>query len=180
MIELKKPLVGENVYLAPGAIVCGDVTLKEEVSVWFHAVIRAEGGSITVGRGSNIQDGCVVHVDKGGTVMIGEQVTVGHNAVVHGCCVGDNTLIGMGAIVMNDAVIGKNCIVAAGALVTERTVVPDNSLVMGSPARVKRTLTPEEIRNNRYNAKHYVEEAAMYAEYDKFSGDGNHETNTDY
>lgn len=172
MTELKKPVVGEHVYLAPGAIVRGDVTLQEEVSVWFHAVIRAEEGSITIGRGSNIQDGCVVHVDKGGTVRVGEQVTVGHNAVVHGCSVGDNTLIGMGAIIMNDAVIGKDCIVAAGALVTERTVIPDNSLVMGSPARVKRALTPEEIRSNSFNARHYVEEAAMYAEYDKRNGDG--------
>lgn len=166
MIELKNPLIEEDVYIAPGAVVRGDVTLQEKVSVWFHAVIRAEEGIITIGRGSNVQDGCVVHVDKGGAVVIGEQVTIGHNAVVHGCSVGDNTLIGMGAIVMNDAVIGKNCIVAAGALVTERTVIPDNSLVMGSPAKIKRVLTPEEVENNRYNARHYVKEAAMYAEYD--------------
>lgn len=164
MITLKKPVIEKTVYIAPGAIVCGDVTLQEDVSVWFHAVVRAEEGSITVGRGSNIQDGCVVHVDKGGAVVIGEDVTIGHNAVIHGCIVGDNTLVGMGAIIMNDAVIGKNCIVGAGALVTERTVIPDNSLVMGSPAKIKRAVTPEEIKSNSYNAGHYVKEAAMYSE----------------
>lgn len=164
MITLKEPVIDKTVYIAPGAIVCGDVTLQEDVSVWFHAVIRAEEGAITVGRGSNIQDGCVVHVDKGGAVAIGEDVTIGHNAVIHGCTVGDNTLVGMGAIIMNDAVIGKNCIVAAGALVTERTVIPDNSLVMGSPAKIKRAVTPEEIKRNSYNAGHYVKEAAVYAE----------------
>lgn len=163
MEEWKEPVRKDRVYVAPGAVVCGGVTLEEDVSVWFHAVIRAEEGTITVGRGSNVQDGCVVHVDKGGAVTIGEQVTIGHNAVIHGCAVGDNTLVGMGAIIMNDAVIGKNCIVAAGALVTERTVIPDNSLVMGSPARIRRSLTPEEVESNRQNARHYIEEAAMYA-----------------
>lgn len=160
---LKEPVMGENVFIAQGAVVCGNVTLQEEVNIWFHAVIRAEEGEITVGRGSNVQDGCVVHVDKGGAVSIGEGVTVGHNAVIHGCTVGDNSLIGMGAVIMNDAVIGRNCIVAAGALVTERTVIPDNSLVMGSPAKIKRAIAPEEIESNRRNAKHYIKEAALYA-----------------
>ncbi len=165
----KDPVIGKGVYLAPGAIVCGNVTLQEEVSVWFHAVIRAEEGEIIVGSGSNVQDGCVIHVDKGGSVVIGKGVTIGHNAVVHGCTIGENTLIGMGAIIMNQAVIGKNCLVAAGALVTERTVIPDHSLVLGSPARVKRALTPEEIENNRYNAGLYVQEAAVYAQNNKFT-----------
>lgn len=161
---LKKPQIAEGVYIAPGAVVCGDVVLQEEASVWFHAVLRAEEGTIEIGKGSNIQDGCVVHVDKGADVSVGAHVTVGHNAVLHGCTVGDHTLVGMGAVIMNHAVIGRNCIVAAGALVTEHTVIPDHSLVMGSPARVRRTLTAEEVENNRKNAAHYVREAAVYAE----------------
>lgn len=163
MTKWKEPLIKDNVFIAQGAVVCGNVTLHEEVSVWFHAVIRAEEGEISVGRGSNVQDGCVVHVDKGGVVAIGEGVTIGHNAVIHGCKVGDNSLIGMGAVIMNDAVVGKNCIVAAGALVTERTVIPDNSLVMGSPAKIKRAIAPQEIESNRCNAEHYIKEAAFYA-----------------
>lgn len=163
MMVLKEPVIKENVFIAREAVVCGNVMLQEEVNVWFHAVIRAEEGEISIGRGSNVQDGCVVHVDKGGAVVIGEGVTIGHNAVIHGCTVGDNSLIGMGAVIMNDAVIGKNCIVAAGALVTERTVIPDNSLVMGSPAKIKRAIAPEEIESNRCNAEHYVREAALYA-----------------
>lgn len=157
---LKNPVIERNVYIAPGAVVRGDITLHENVSVWFHAVIRAEEGTVVIGNGSNVQDGCVIHVDKGADVTIGQHVTIGHNAIVHGCTVGDNTIVGMGAIVMNHAVVGKNCIVAAGALVTEHTVIPDNSLVMGSPARVKRMLTQEEIEHNRYNAEHYVNAAA--------------------
>lgn len=165
MKMIKKPTIKENVFVAPGAVVYGDVTLHEGVNVWFHAVIRAEEGKIVVGEGSNVQDGCVIHVDKGTEVNIGTDVTIGHNAIVHGCTVGDNTIVGMGAIVMNHAVIGKNCLVAAGALVTEHTVIPDNSLVMGSPARIKRALTPEEIAHNRYNAEHYVKEAVAVQEF---------------
>ena len=164
MDMIKTPVIDENVYIAPGAVVCGDVTLKEDVSVWFHAVIRAEAGSVVIGNSTNIQDGCVIHVDQGADVTIGNYVTIGHNATVHGCAVGDNTLIGMGAIIMNNAVIGKNCIIAAGALVTQNTVIPDNSLVMGSPAKIKRNVTPAEISHNRENADHYVAEAAIYAQ----------------
>jgi Carbonic anhydrases/acetyltransferases, isoleucine patch superfamily len=164
MDMIKTPVIAENVYIAPGAIVRGDVTLKEDVSIWFHAVIRAEAGSVIIGSGTNIQDGCVIHVDQGADVTIGNHVTIGHNATVHGCAVGDNTLIGMGAILMNHAVIGKNCIIAAGALVTQNTVIPDNSLVMGNPARIKRNITAEEISHNRENAAHYVAEAAIYAQ----------------
>lgn len=160
MKMIEKPTIEADVFIAPGAVVYGNVTLRERVSVWFHAVIRAEEGTVVIGQGSNVQDGCVIHVDKGTDVVVGADVTIGHNAIVHGCRVGDNTIIGMGAIVMNHAVIGKNCIVAAGALVTEHTVIPDNSLVMGSPARIKRVLTPEEVAHNRYNAAHYVKEAA--------------------
>ena len=130
MQTLKKPVLAKNVFLASGSIVRGDVTLMEDVNVWFHAVIRAEAGSVVIGSGTNIQDGCVIHVDQGADVAIGSQTTIGHNATIHGCTIGNNTLIGMGAIIMNHAVIGDNCIVAAGALVPQNTVVPDNSLVM--------------------------------------------------
>lgn len=164
MQMLKNPNIAENVFLAPGAVVSGDVTLGEDVNVWFHAVIRAESGSVSIGGGTNVQDGCVIHVDQGADVSIGNQVTIGHNATIHGCTIGDNTLVGMGAIIMNHAVIGKNCIVAAGALVTQNTVIPDNSLVVGNPARRKRAVTEEEISHNQQNAALYVAEAAVYAQ----------------
>ncbi len=166
MNTLKHPVLADNVYIAPGAIVRGNVTLMEHANIWFHAVLRAETGTITVGCGSNIQDGCVVHVDEGANVAIGNHVTIGHNSTIHGCSIGDNTLIGMGAIVMNHAVIGNNCIVAAGALVTQNTVIPDNSLVLGNPAKIKRSVTTEEIAHNRQNADHYIAEAALYAQAD--------------
>lgn len=166
MNTIKTPVIAENAYIAPGAIVRGNVTLMEDVNVWFHAVIRAETGSVSIGRGSNIQDGCVIHVDPGADVTIGAQVTIGHNATIHGCTIGENTLVGMGAILMNHAVIGKNCIIAAGALVTQNTIIPDNSLVMGNPAKIKRAVTKEEVFHNRQNAAHYVAQAALYAQMD--------------
>ncbi|MEY8393097.1 gamma carbonic anhydrase family protein [Lachnospiraceae bacterium] len=161
---IKKPVIAENVFIAPGAIVYGDVTLMNNVSVWFHAIVRAETGSIVIGSDSNIQDGCVLHVDQDADVIIGNQVTIGHNATIHGCSIGDNTLIGMGAIIMNHAVIGKNCIVAAGALVTQNMIIPDNSLVMGNPAKIRRDVTQEEISHNQQNACHYISQAAAYAQ----------------
>ncbi len=162
MHTLKDPIIGKNVFMATGAVVCGDVTLKDNVNIWFHAVIRAESGSIVIGKDSNIQDGCIIHVDQGADVTIGEQVTIGHGAIIHGCTIGDCTLVGMGAIIMNHAVIGKNCIVAAGALVTQNTIIPDNSLVLGNPAKIKRTVTEEEISHNRQNAETYLEDVAYY------------------
>jgi len=154
-----KPKIHETAYIAPGAVVLGDVTVDEDVGIWYNAVVRGDRGSIVIGRGSNIQDNAVVHLDSPYPVTIGENVTVGHGAIVHGCTVGDNSLIGMGAILMNGAHIGKNCIVAAGALVTQGMEVPDGSLVMGSPAKVKRMVTEEEIAANLRNASRYVEEA---------------------
>ncbi len=156
--ERKFPIIPESAFIAEGAVVKGDVTLGENCSVWYHATVRAGRAAITVGDNSNIQDNCVVHVDTGASVRIGSGVTVGHSAIIHGCTVGDNTLIGMGAILLNDCVIGKNCIIGAGTLVTQNTRIPDNSLVLGNPGRVKRALTPEEVESNRRNALHYVEE----------------------
>lgn len=146
-------------YIAPGAIVLGDVTLGEDVGIWYHATVRGDRAPIVIGNRSNVQDNAVVHVDAKYPVTIGENVTIGHSAVIHGCEIGDNSLIGMGAIVMNGARIGKNCIVGAGALVTQNTVVPDNSLILGNPAKVKRQVTQEEIAASLHNAEVYVEEA---------------------
>lgn len=151
--------LAESVFIAPGAIVLGDVTADRDVGIWYHATVRGDRAPIVIGKGSNIQDNCVVHVDKEHPVEIGEHVTIGHGAIIHGSRIGDNSLIGMGAILLNGCVIGKNCIVGAGALVTQNTVIPDNSLVLGNPGRIKRSVTPEEIAANRRNADFYVQEA---------------------
>lgn len=161
---LKKPQIQESAFVAPNAAVYGEVSIAEDCSVWFHATIRAGAGTVQIGARTNVQDNCVIHVDKGYSVKIGEDVTIGHSAIVHGCTVGDNTLIGMGAIVLNGAVVGRDCIVGAGALVTQNMVIPDGSLVLGSPARIKRSLGEEEINANRANAMHYVKEGRMYKE----------------
>lgn len=159
---LKTPVLGQNVYVASGAVVRGDVTLGDNSSVWFNTVIRAEAGSAVIGNDTNIQDNSVLHVDHGADIRIGSQVTIGHGAIVHGCTIKSNSLIGMGAIIMNHAVIGENCIIGAGTLITQNTVIPDNSLVMGSPGKVIRSVTEEEIEDIKKNAAYYVEEAAFY------------------
>ena len=153
----------EDLFIAPGAVCMGDVALGKDCSLWYHATVRADRAPIKIGIGSNIQDNCVVHVDKGFPVTIGNYVTVGHGAILHGCQVGDGSLIGMGAIILNGAKIGRNCIVAAGALVTQNTEIPDGMLAMGSPAKVIRKLSEEEIASNRKNAEEYIEEAREYA-----------------
>lgn len=150
----------KNVFIAPGAVVLGEVYVEENVGIWYNATVRGDREPIRIGKGSNIQDNCVVHVDAGFPVTIGENVTVGHGAIIHGCTIGDNSLIGMGAILMNGCIIGKNCIVAAGALVTQGTEIPDNSLVMGNPGKIKRQVTEAETEGNLRNALLYVEEAA--------------------
>ena len=153
-------ITNENrIFIAPGAIVLGEVTLGEEVGIWYHATIRGDRAPIIIGNRSNIQDNSVVHVDAEHPVTIGDNVTIGHGAIIHGCEIGDNTLVGMGAIIMNGAKIGKNCIVAAGALVTQNTQMPDNSLIMGNPAKIKREVTEEEVAGNLKNAAFYVDEA---------------------
>lgn len=151
--------IHESVFIAQGAIVLGNVSAGQGSSIWYHATVRGDRDLVTIGDGSNIQDNCVVHVDAGHPVSIGNNVTVGHGAILHGCTIGDNTLIGMGAILLNGCVIGQNCIIGAGALVTQNTRIPDNSLVLGNPGKVKREVTPEEIQSNLANARHYVEEA---------------------
>ncbi len=146
----------EGAYIAPSADVTGDVKLAEDSSIWYQAVLRADHDRISVGKGTNIQDGCVLHVDEGYPIQIGEYVTAGHGAILHGCTIGDNSLIGMGAIVLNGAVIGKNCIIGAGALVTQGTVIPDGMMALGTPAKVRRALSEEEISQNRKSALEYI------------------------
>ena len=138
----------EDVVILPGAVVVGDVSFGPGCSVWFNAVLRGDGEPITVGAGTNIQDNAVLHSDVFPTTL-GECVTVGHGAIVHGCTVGDNTTVGMGAILLDGARIGRDCVIGAGALVTGGTEIPDGTLALGSPARVVRALTKEEIARNR-------------------------------
>ena len=147
-------------YIAPDADVIGDVQLAEQVSIWYHATIRADSDRITIGRGSNIQDNCVLHVDAGFPISIGEYVTVGHGAILHGCIVGDRTVIGMGAILLNGCTIGENCIIGAGTLITQGMHIPAGSVVMGNPGKVKRQVTEEEKIHNMENAKVYIRHAA--------------------
>lgn len=142
----------KQVYIAPNAVVVGDVFLGKDVNIWYGAVLRGDSGAITVGDGTNIQDNCVVHEET----KIGRGCTVGHGAIVHGCTVGDGCLIGMGAILLNGAVLGEGCLVGAGALVTGKTVAPAGSVLLGSPAKIVKTQTAEEMAALREDAAHYV------------------------
>lgn len=150
-----------DVVILPGAAVVGDVTFGPGCSVWFNAVLRGDGKPITLGRGCNVQDCCVLHSEKHATVL-GDWVSVGHGAIVHGAVVGDNTIVGMGATLLDGAHIGRNCMVGAGAVVTGKTDAPDGSLVLGNPAKVVRPLTQEEIAGLRQNAEHYMELREAY------------------
>lgn len=156
------PRLGANAWVADSAQVMGNVSLGTDTSVWFGTVIRGDTESITIGRGSNIQDGSAMHADIGMPIVLGENVTVGHKVMLHGCTIGDDTLIGIGAIVLNGARIGKNCLVGAGALVTEGKEFPDGSMIIGSPAKAVRPLTPEQIASVRQSARHYVENARRF------------------
>jgi len=154
--------IHESVYLAAGARVVGDVTIGEDSSVWFNAVLRGDCEALRIGRRTNIQDNCVLHADPGFPCVLGDGVTVGHGAVVHGAQVGDNVTIGMHAVVMNGARIGADSIVGVGAVVTEGTEIPPRSLVIGLPAKVKRNPTDEEVARNRASAEHYVQNARKF------------------
>ncbi len=152
------PKIGEIVFIAESSAIIGDVTVGENSSIWFGAVLRGDEGKITVGERSNIQDNATVH----SKTKIGNGVTIGHNAIVHGCEIGNNVLIGMGATVLDDAVIGDDSIVGAGTLVTGKKVFPPRSLIIGSPAVLKRELSEEEIESIRHNAKEYVDVSKKY------------------
>ncbi len=152
----KKPQIHQEAFVAPTADIIGDVTVGKGSSVWFGAVIRSDMEKIVIGENTSIQDNCTLHADKGLPAVIGNGVTVGHNAVVHGCTVGDNTVIGMHSTVLNGAMIGKNCLIGAGAVVKENSVIPDNSLVVGIPAKVIRTLDEENAKKQQANAEEYA------------------------
>ena len=160
--NIAEPNIDESAFVAQGAVVKGQVSIGKNCGIWFNAVIRAEDSRIVIGDNSNVQDNCVVHVDPWVNATIGEYVTIGHGALIHGCTIGDNTLVGMGAIILNNAVIGRNCIIGAGALVLEGVQIPDNSLVVGSPAKVIRSINPEDAQKIRMNAEHYVHIAKRY------------------
>lgn len=160
---MKTPVIHPSAFIAPNATVLGNVTVGADSSFYFGAVARAESTPIIIGARSNIQDNCVLHTDPDAMPLtVGEGCTVGHGAILHSCTIGDDSLVGMGAIILNGAIIGKDCIVAAGALVPQNMVVPDRSLVMGSPAKVRRQLTDEELAANRHSAEIYVAESAHY------------------
>ncbi len=150
-------------WIADTAILIGDIVVEEDVGIWFGSVLRGDVERISVGRGSNIQEQCVLHTDAGYPLTIGAGCTIGHKAMLHGCTIGDNSLIGMGATVLNGARIGKNCLIGAGALVTEGKEIPDNSLVVGAPARMVRDLDEETVAMLTWSAKHYVENARRFA-----------------
>lgn len=149
-------------WVAPDASVIGKVTLARDASVWFGAVLRGDNERITIGAGSNLQEHCLLHTDMGFPLVVGKGCTVGHRAILHGCTIGDNSLVGMGAIILTGARIGRNCLVAAGALVAEGREFPDNSLIMGAPARVARTLDETAIESLSGSAQRYVANAARF------------------
>lgn len=155
-------LAGQPAYVADNATVIGSVTLEQDASVWFNAVLRGDGDDIVIGARSNVQDGAVLHTDPGFRLELGENVTVGHQATLHGCTVGDGTLVGINAVVLNGAVIGRECLIGANALVPEGKVIPDRSLVVGSPCRILRTLGDEDVAGLRRNADEYVAKGHRY------------------
>ena len=153
---------GEN-WAATNTSIIGDVTLEKNTSIWFNVTLRGDIENIHIGEGSNVQDGSVLHTDPGYPLKIGKDVTIGHLVMLHGCTIGDNSLIGIGAVILNGAKIGKNCIIGANALVTENKVIPDNSLVVGSPGKIARQVTAEEKKSITENAIHYQDNWKKYS-----------------
>ena len=156
------PRLADTAWVADSAQVMGHVELAEDTSVWFGAILRGDNELLRVGKGSNVQDGAIIHSDPGFPVSLGENVSVGHRVMLHGCTVGDGSLIGIGAVVLNGAKIGRNCLVGAGALVTEGKEFPDGSMIIGSPAKAVRELAPEQIEGIRRGAAHYVQNAKRF------------------
>ena len=167
----KLPKIHKSCFIADNAAIFGEVTIEKDASVWFGTVIRGDSNGIFIGRGSNIQDNCTLHANLGQSpVIIGEYVTVGHNAMLHGCKVGNNSLIGIGAVVLDDVEIGEESIIGAGSLVTANKKIPGGVLCMGSPAKVVRELTAEERKQLRHTAEHYIEIAREYSEMREIQG----------
>ena len=161
-IDDQQPDIHPSAWIASNATVIGEVVLKADSSVWFGAVIRADNDRIVVGERSNVQDGAVLHIDEGVPLTIGNDVTVGHQAMLHGCTIGDGSLIGIKAVVMNRAVVGRNCLIGANALIPEGRIIPDRSLVVGSPGRIVRELSDEEVAALMSGSAQYVEKARHY------------------
>ena len=159
----KKPQSSGENWVAPNATIIGDVTLEKNSSIWFNAVLRGDIENILIGEGSNVQDGSVLHTDPGYPLKVGKNVTIGHLVMLHGCTIGDNSLIGIGAVILNNAKIGNNCIIGAKTLIAENKEIPDNSLVVGSPGRVLRKVTDEEKKAVIENTKHYQDNWKRYS-----------------
>lgn len=149
--------IDESVFMAARSVVTGDVSIGKDSNIWYNAIIRGDLEKIEIGERSNVQDGCVIHVGSDSPVSIGDDVTIGHRAIIHGCTIGNNTLIGMGSIIMDGAQIGANCIIGAGSLVTKGTVIPEGSIAFGSPAKVVSTMKEEQIKENKKSAMTYIE-----------------------
>ena len=160
--DKKLKTADDNFWIAPNASVIGDVNLERDASIWFNAILRADNEPITIGEGSNVQDGAIIHTDPGYACNIGKKVTVGHMAMLHGCSIGDGSLIGIGSVVLNGAKIGRNCIIGSKALVTEGMEVPDGSMVLGIPGKIKKTLTEEEQSVVPLGAEHYIDNYKKY------------------
>jgi carbonic anhydrase/acetyltransferase-like protein (isoleucine patch superfamily) len=160
----KSPQLGENCFVAPSADLIGAVVMHDNASVWFNCVLRADNETITIGENSNVQDGSVLHVDPGFPIDIASNVTVGHKVMLHGCSIGENTLIGMNAVVLNGAKIGRNCIIGANALVTENTEIPDGQMALGSPAKVVKAVGDATIELLKGGAAYYVSNSKLYNE----------------
>ena len=158
----KTPQIGDNAWIAPNATVIGDVRLGKNASIWWGATLRGDNDPITIGDNSNIQDGSVLHTDEGVPMNIGRDVTVGHLVMLHGCTVGDGSLIGIGSVILNRAMIGKGCIVGANTLIPEGKVFPDKVLIVGSPGKVVRELSDEDVAKLKKSAEHYVDNARCY------------------
>ncbi len=158
----KASFLGEPAFIAPNASLIGDIEIHPGASIWFNVVIRADNDKVTIGENSNIQDGSVLHIDPGYPLKIAKNVTIGHKVMLHGCHIGENSLIGINAVVLNGAKIGKNCLIGANALIPENMVVPDGSMVLGSPGKVKRALSAQEIQMLSLSATHYVQNGQRY------------------
>lgn len=160
----KTPRIASNTYIAPGAHVIGDVVMKEGSSVWFNAVLRGDNAQITIGENTNVQDGSVLHVDENIPIEIERDVTIGHKVMLHGCYIGECTLIGINSVILNGAKIGKNCVIGANTLIPENKEIPDGSLVMGSPGKVVKSLSEKQQHMLRMSAEHYRDKATFYNE----------------
>jgi carbonic anhydrase/acetyltransferase-like protein (isoleucine patch superfamily) len=158
----RRPSIHDTAYIAPSADVIGKVNIGKDCSIWHNAVLRGDVDEIIIKTGANIQDGCIVHCSENIKTIVGEGTTVGHNAVLHSCTIGENSLVGMGAVLLDNVSVGDNCLIAAGSLLTPGTVIPDGSMVMGSPGKVRRSLTENEIKGISHNSDEYMALKEIY------------------